>query len=192
MVNLTKYGEFCLDTISEFDENFTICSYHWEMKILKISAFLIKGVLGYGLFRSWTILAWGWFLNFGQFSRGYNYVGSKVMNLKFSGSTTSLKACRNRYLEKLLLYWMSKIDKKIPHFFLIFIMFLSSNTREIVNILNICSLHKNITIYNGTNKTKYLNHLLKNNCTVTHRSLPWYFKNWKICHFWMAKNLGEQ
>ena len=31
-----------LNTLSEFDEIFTICLYHWEMKIRKISAFLTK------------------------------------------------------------------------------------------------------------------------------------------------------
>ena len=88
-------------------------------------------------------------------------------------------------------YWMSKIERKktiFTNFCHILALKYQSNCQS---ILNICSLYKSATMMKQI-KTKYHKHLLKNSCTATCRSLPWYFKDWKICHLWMAKILGEQ
>ena len=64
--NLTKFGEFYLGTVPEFDKFFTFCLYHWEMKMPKIPGFL-TGVI----FEIWTFLG------------ACSSICSKGMNLKF-------------------------------------------------------------------------------------------------------------
>ena len=118
--NLTKSGEFSLGTTSEFDEIFTICLYHWEMKILKISALLTKGVLRYSLQKFWPISVSGWFLSFGPLLRAYNSVNSKGMNPNFFVLCSLTKDIQKTVIWGNLVfiwppYWMAKNWNK--HFF---------------------------------------------------------------------------
>ena len=100
-----------------FDKIFTICLYHSEMKIMKISAFLTKGVLRDSLKKFWPISALGWFFSFGPFLRACNSKDVKDMNLKFYVYNKLIKDLLKadiwgNLVFTWLSYWMSKIEKK--------------------------------------------------------------------------------
>ena len=163
---------------SEFDEIFTICLYHWEMKLLKIWAFLMKGVLRYGLLKFSPISALVWFLSFGPFLRACNSVGSKDgMNLKFSVLDNLTKDWQKTYIGKIyswLPYWLSKIKKK--HLFSDFCYILAPKYQTNCQIiLNTYSFYTNTTIMEQI-KPSIVNIYFKQLHT-THRSLACYFKN---------------
>ena len=112
--NLSKFGEFPLGTISEFDKTFTICLDHWET--LKISAFFMKGVLRY-TFRNFDLIQLqGDFFCFGPFLKAYNSVGNQGINQKFYGlNNRTIDLQKTDIWENLIFTWlpdwMSKIIK---------------------------------------------------------------------------------
>ena len=139
-------------------------------------------------------MAWSEFWASHHFLRAYNSVGNKGLNLKSYVPNNPLKTCRKQIFVEIKsslgchIGCQKSKEKIFTNFCHILALKYQSNCQS---ILNICSLYKSATMMKQI-KTKYHKHLLKNSCTATCRSLPWYFKDWKICHLWMAKILGEQ